>query len=400
MSGYAEIGVHGGGRLSIERLTKRYGALAAVDGIDLNVEPGEFMTILGPSGSGKTTTLALVAGFARPDEGRIAIDDRDLTDVPVHRRDIGMVFQNYALFPHMTAAENVGFPLRMRRLKRRAVEGAVERALKAVHLEGLGGRYPRELSGGQQQRIALARAFVFEPRLLLMDEPLGALDKKLREALQLEILRLSKQLGMTVMYVTHDQEEALVMSDRIAIFNDGRIEQIGPSPDLYERPASRFVAEFVGDSNVFEGRIEGARGTYSVVAGRTQIRISPEREEGRGLVEGGTASVIVRPEHLSVAPASSARVDDPECAATVSGTVAGLIYMGPSAKCFVRSDEGEEIVVRMEGEQLGSTELAVGAHVRVSWQTRHGVVVARAAGDSTPSEVETPTREAADVRAR
>ena len=225
---------------------------------------GEFVTLLGPSGSGKTTTLRMIAGFTSPTGGSIEIDGQDMTRVPPHRRDVGMVFQNYALFPHMTAAQNVAFPLRMRKQSRAEIDRRVGDALDLVKLRHLADRYPRQLSGGQQQRIALARAVVFEPRLLLMDEPLGALDRKLREALQLEIIRISRELGATVLYVTHDQEEALVMSDRIAIFNEGRIEQLGSGEDLYDRPASLFVADFIGESNILRGRYEadGADGGW------------------------------------------------------------------------------------------------------------------------------------------
>ncbi len=244
------------GALTLRNLTKIYGDLHAVDDVSLDVAPGEFVTLLGPSGSGKTTTLRIIGGFIKPEAGTVSLDGRDLTKVPPYKRDIGMVFQNYALFPHMTASENVGFPLQMRRVPKAEVKEKVREALRLVRLEELGDRYPKQLSGGQQQRVALARSFSFDPQLLLMDEPLGALDKKLREALQLEVLRISRQLGVTVVYVTHDQEESLVMSDRIAIYNEGRIEQIGTGEDLYERPVSLFVADFVGESNIYRGTLQ------------------------------------------------------------------------------------------------------------------------------------------------
>ena len=236
--------------LRLNGLTGRYGRNVAVRGIDLEVAAGEFLTLLGPSGSGKTTTLRLVAGLLQPASGTIELAGRDVTMIPPHRRDIGVVFQNYALFPHLTAGQNVAFPLEMRRVSRTDARELVEKAFSLVQLSGYEHRYPRQLSGGQQQRVALARALVFEPRLLLMDEPLGALDKKLRDQLQFEIKRIHQELGVTVLYVTHDQEEALVMSDRIAIFNDGKIAQIGSPQDIYRRPSSLFVADFIGEANV------------------------------------------------------------------------------------------------------------------------------------------------------
>lgn len=260
--------------LILRGLAKSFGDVLAVDGVDLEVRQGEFITLLGPSGSGKTTTLRMIAGFARQSAGTIEIDGVDMSNVPPHQRDVGMIFQNYALFPHMTAAQNIAFPLEMRRTGRPEIKQRVAEALALVRLEGLGSRYPRQLSGGQQQRIAFARAVVFHPRLLLMDEPLGALDKKLREALQLEVMHISRQLGATVVYVTHDQEEALVMSDRIAIFNRGRIEQLGRGEDLYDRPVSLFVADFIGESNILRGRFERDGDGGWLVRGNLRWRVA------------------------------------------------------------------------------------------------------------------------------
>src|SRR5215467_6167348 len=249
-----------GGRLTLTRLAKRYPGTTAVDAIDLDVGSGEFVTLLGPSGSGKTTTLMMVAGFTTPSEGEIAIDGRPITGMAPEHRNIGVVFQNYALFPHMTVSDNVAFPLKMRRQPSAEIRGRVGRALDLVHLAGLGERLPRQLSGGQQQRVALARALVFDPGLLLMDEPLGALDRNLREQMKIEIKRIHRDVGVTVLYVTHDQEEALTMSDRVALMNRGRIAQLGSAEDLYERPANRFVARFIGESNLLDGRVEVADG--------------------------------------------------------------------------------------------------------------------------------------------
>ena len=248
--------------LRMQGVTKAFKSLVAVDAIDLELRSGEFLTLLGSSGSGKTTTLNMVAGFLQPTAGRIYIDGQDATHIPSHKRGIGMVFQNYALFPHLTVAQNIGFPLA--RIPKAERAGLVHEALRLVGLEGLEERFPRQLSGGQQQRVAFARAVVYRPRLLLMDEPFGALDKKLRETLQLEVRRLHKGLGITVLHVTHDQEEALVLSDRIAVFRHGRIEQLDSPRGLYDHPKTVFVADFIGDSNVFHGVMSWDRETTAI----------------------------------------------------------------------------------------------------------------------------------------
>jgi putative spermidine/putrescine transport system ATP-binding protein len=242
-----------GAGLRVEGAVKRYGDVLALAGVSVDVRPGEFLTLLGPSGSGKTTMLNAVAGFTDLSEGEIYLDGAPIAPIPTHKRNIGVIFQNYALFPHMTAAANVTYPLKQRGVSRAERERRVAAALELVGLGDVGHRQPRELSGGQQQRVAFARAIVFNPRLLLMDEPLGALDRKLRESLQREIKTIHRDLGITFVYVTHDQSEALALSDRIAVFRAGRIEQVGTPEDLYERPANRFVAEFMGESNILAG---------------------------------------------------------------------------------------------------------------------------------------------------
>src|SRR5207249_1438913 len=247
--------------VELRQLSKSFGPVRAVDGVTLGLARGELLTILGPSGSGKTTTLRMIAGFTQPSSGAVLLDGKDITGLPAHRRDIGLVFQNYALFPHLTAGQNVAFPLQMRKISASEVRRRVAEAFALVGLKGLEERHPRELSGGQQQRVALARALVFRPRLLLMDEPLGALDRKLREQMQLEIKHLQKTLGITVIYVTHDQEEALFMSDRVAVTNAGTIVQIGTPVDLYNRPADRFVADFIGESNFLSGTVQATDAT-------------------------------------------------------------------------------------------------------------------------------------------
>ena len=358
--------------LVLRALTKHFGSAVAVDGIDLDVRPGEFLTLLGPSGSGKTTTLRMVAGFMAPTSGSIEIDGSDMTRVPPHRRDVGMVFQNYALFPHMTAAKNVAFPLRMRRRPGAEIKKRVGEALDLVKLGSFGDRYPRQLSGGQQQRIALARAVVFEPRLLLMDEPLGALDRKLRESLQLEIIRVSRELGATVLYVTHDQEEALVMSDRIAIFSMGRIEQLGSGADLYDRPASLFVADFIGESNILRGRyeVDGGAGGW-MTRDETRWRVGAASAGRSDVASGAAAALVVRPERMRVLTDGAT----PDGLNTADATVDEVLYLGPDIKYQLALPWGQRISIR-EPRELDARELARGERVRIGWKVEDGLLVA------------------------
>jgi putative spermidine/putrescine transport system ATP-binding protein len=363
--------------LVVRGLRKSFGDATAVDGVDLEVRRGEFVTLLGPSGSGKTTTLRMVAGFMAPSGGSIEIDGSDMTRVPPYRRDVGMVFQNYALFPHMTAAQNIAFPLQMRRIARPEVNRRVADALALVKLEKFGDRYPRQLSGGQQQRIALARAVVFEPQLLLMDEPLGALDRKLREALQLEILHVSRQLGATVLYVTHDQEEALVMSDRIAIFSAGRIEQLGSGEDLYDRPVSLFVADFIGESNILRGRYEGDdSGTGWVARGTWRWRVSAAAAQRSALATGAAAALVVRPERIRIV-AGDAGV--PDGANAVEATVVDALYLGSDRKYGLTLSDGQKAAVREQRDE-GRRQWEIGDAVRLLWSIEDGVLVADPAG--------------------
>ncbi len=350
-----------GARIEVEGLTKLFpGAAApAVDSIDLEIQAGEFMTLLGPSGSGKTTTLNMIAGFESISSGRIALDGSDIAQLPAYRRNLGMVFQNYALFPHMTAAENIAFPLKQRKVGRSEITRRVAAALELVHLGGHGERLPSQLSGGQQQRIALARAVVFEPRALLLDEPLGALDKKLRESLQLEISRLHRELGITFVFVTHDQDEALALSDRIAVFRDGHIEQAGTPAELYESPVSRFVATFLGDSNVFTGRVRDGLLDTGWCTLRTPTTAAPDCR----------SALVVRPEHLrltaSGAPGAEGNV--------LSATVTDVVYQGSFRRVLVRFDGGGAGQVR---DTAGaSRSVAVGERVEVSWSAEAGVLV-------------------------
>ncbi len=350
--------------LAVAGVERRFGpGAAALAGVDLALRAGEILTLLGPSGSGKTTLLKVVAGFEAPDKGRVTLDGRDITALSPAKRNIGMVFQHYALFPHMSAAENVAFPLAMRGLARQSILEKVTSALALVGLSGYGERLPRQLSGGQQQRVALARAIVFDPTLLLLDEPFGALDRKLRAQMQAEVKSLQRRLGITTLFVTHDQEEALALSDRIAVMNEGRIAQIGSAEDLYRRPASRFVAEFVGEANLFRGRA-------GVIAGSAQARtVEVKLETGgemraslppgdRSVHYGADLALIVRPERPR-------RLDAADTADNrVSGTVAEATYLGETIRYRVALERGGEIVLRWpaEGERL-----APGARLELGW---------------------------------
>lgn len=342
--------------LALEGVGKRYGAQVAVDSLDLTLRRAEFVTLLGPSGSGKTTTLMMVAGLQQPDTGTIRLNGASVADLPPYRRDIGMVFQHYALFPHMTVRRNVGFPLEMRRIPREEIAKLVDEALELVRLPGLGDRLPKELSGGQQQRVALARALVYRPALLLMDEPLGALDRKLREQLQLEIKRVHRERGISVLYVTHDQEEALTMSDRIAVFDHGRIQQIGAPEELYDRPSTRFVASFIGDTNLVSGRaVAAADGVCEVETLAGRVRASVRRPVGAG----ASVVVAVRPERVSLASDGEG----------LAGIVTDVIFVGTARKYAVRLNDGTECFVL---RQVGAPSMArLGAAVRLSWDAAH-----------------------------
>ena len=312
--------------VELRGVTKRFGSLAAVDAIDLDVHPGEFLSLLGPSGCGKTTTLRLIAGFERPDEGEVRIDGQDVSRVPPYRRNVNTVFQSYALFPHLTVLENVAYGLKQRGLGRTERRARATEMLALVRLEGLEQRKPRQLSGGQQQRVALARALVMHPRVLLLDEPLGALDLKVRKELQIELKRIQEEIGITFVYVTHDQEEALAMSDRVVVMNGGRIEQIGVPREIYDSPATEWMAGFIGDTNFI----------------RTTEREVAVRPERLRVVEGGTG---------------------------LPGTVVTTMVIGPAVQCIVRLDDGQEVLARQQRSGLrgGIEALAEGERVAVSW---------------------------------
>jgi putative spermidine/putrescine transport system ATP-binding protein len=344
-----------GAAVSLTGIGRRYGDTTAVADVTLHVAPGEFMTFLGPSGSGKTTTLSMIAGFVEPTAGTITIGDDDLSRVPPHKRGIGMVFQHYALFPHMSVADNVAYPLKQRRLPAAERNRLVKETLALVHLEGFANRRPHELSGGQQQRVALARALVYRPPVLLMDEPLGALDRRLREALQLEIKRIHQHVGITFIYVTHDQDEALLLSDRIAVFRDGGIDQVGTAQELYERPTTRFVASFFGDSNILEGQLDDTDGTVRLEQGMT-LRTA-KTPTGR---VGDRVAVVLRPERVRVlAPGA-----DRAFANRLSGTATDVRYLGNARKVEVTTPAGQ-MLAWGPADQLSS--ISAGDRLDVGW---------------------------------
>ncbi len=332
-------------------MTKRFGELTAIDQVSLAVRRGELMTLLGPSGCGKTTLLNLVAGFLLPESGEIAIDGLQVTDIPTYRREIGIMFQSYALFPHMNVAENVGYGLRMRRLPKPEIARRVADALALVKLEGVNDRKPRQLSGGQQQRVALARALIIHPKVLLLDEPFSALDRNLRGAMQVELKDIQRKLGVTTIFVTHDQSEALSLSDRIAVIADGRIRQLGAPGEIYRRPADRFVASFIGDVNVLSARVErndGATATVALGAARLPVPAGPLKTTE----PGGTVDLFLRPEDLRVA-----RDGD---AIAFHGSVSTQIYQGGHVDLYVEVTEAVSgrVLLRLPAPEASSFSAA------------------------------------------
>ena len=333
------------------------GATLVVKNLNLEVARGEFLTLLGPSGSGKTTCLMMLAGFETATHGEIVLDGEPINNVPPYRRQIGMVFQNYALFPHMTVNENLAFPLEVRRIARAEIEQRVRRVLDMVQLGRFGNRRPGQLSGGQQQRVAVARALVFEPKLVLMDEPLGALDKQLREQMQYEIKHLHESLGVTVVYVTHDQIEALTMSNRIAVFNDGIIQQLATPADLYERPENAFVAQFIGENNRLTGKVTGVNGgSCSVAVAGGEIRALAVNIEG----PGSATTLSLRPERVVINPPAG------ETPNLFDGRVEELIYLGDHMRTRVSVCGHDDFIVKVPNA-TGHTHLRPGDVVRVGW---------------------------------
>ena len=353
----ASVGLPGSASVRLQGLSKSFpGAIKALDRVSLDIGAGEFFALLGPSGCGKTTTLRLIAGFESPDQGRIVVGGRDVTEMPVHRRDMGVIFQSYALFPHRTVAENVAFGLRMRRIPRQEIDRRVSTALAQVALTGLEGRRPAQLSGGQQQRVALARAIVIEPPVLLCDEPLGALDRRLRQQMQFELKQLQKQLGVTLLFVTHDQEEALALSDRIAVMNAGRIEQVGAPAEIYERPRTRFVADFVGEINIIDGTWSAGR--LLAVDGRAMPAPTAAGRDGPG-------AIAIRPERTAMT--------GPQ-AGLLSGRIVTANFLGGQTLYRIAADSGASILVK-EGRGEGNSARAIGERVGVLWRAEDAVVL-------------------------
>jgi spermidine/putrescine ABC transporter ATP-binding subunit len=356
--------VQGKGALQLDCLTKTYGEERVVDTISATVQPGEFFSLLGPSGSGKTTTLMMIAGFVLPDGGTIQVDGADFTRVPPQRRGLGMVFQNYAIFPHLNVFENVAFPLRARHVKEPELRQRVEAALELVQLDRFAQRYARQLSGGQQQRVAIARAIVFHPSIVLMDEPLGALDKNLRYEMQVEIKEIQQRLGMTVVYVTHDQEEAMNMSDRIAIMNQGRIEQIGPPTEIYERPLNAFVGRFLGEANLISGTLESMNDGEAVLRTRDGIAL---RARFKGIATPGrAASLFVRPEKLAFRSENHGN--------QVAGTVRRRSFLGNIIRSVVDAGPTTQLTIDLPNLGDGGSP-AVGSSVAVTWPVAHSMIL-------------------------
>jgi spermidine/putrescine transport system ATP-binding protein len=352
-------------------VTKRFGDIAAVENIDLEVQDGEFFSLLGPSGCGKTTTLRMIGGFEQPTEGRIELAGQDVTWLPAYKRNVNTVFQSYALFPHMSIAENVAFGLRRKRVSGKEVDKRVAEALALVELSGFEKRKPSQLSGGQAQRVALARALINRPAVLLLDEPLGALDLKLRKQMQVELKRIQQEVGITFIYVTHDQEEAMTMSDRIAVMNKGRYEQLGDPETLYERPRTRFVAGFLGVSNLLGGEVTSTDGAYALVrlSDGVTVRVPGSALEGRTRVDIG-----VRPEKIRMVPRAGS---PPESHNLLPGAVNHASYIGVSTQYIVETSHGAHVVVYEQNvERATKAELwEPGEEVLLTWSPDHCFVV-------------------------
>ncbi len=341
-------------------VSRRYDDVTAVDVTDLKIEQGELVTLLGPSGSGKSTILSMIAGLTAPSSGHILIGGRDVTHVRPSQRNLGMVFQSYALFPHMSVFDNVAFSLSIRGLRRAEIAQRVAKALERVRLTGLQARRPSQLSGGQQQRVALARALVFEPDILLLDEPMGALDKKLREEVQLELRQLQRELGVTTVLVTHDQEEALSLSTRVVVLDKGRIQQVDTPAGAYTRPRNRFVAGFIGTANIFEGQVAaGSQGAAMVLAGGEHARCAADH----GVT--GAACLVVRPEHLRILHAGAVN--------GLPGRVVEVVYFGQSVRVHARTDSGVAVVAISDAAQALP---AAGQRIRLDWAPQDTWVMA------------------------
>ena len=354
--------------IRIDRVTKRFGAaVTAVDQVSLEIREGEFFALLGPSGCGKTTLLRLIAGFEVPSEGRVLIDEQDMSHVPPNRRPINMVFQSYAVFPHMSVFDNLGYGLKVTAVPKREIRERVEQALELVHLDGYGGRMPDQLSGGQRQRVALARALIKRPKVLLLDEPLSALDAKLREAMQLELVHLQHAVGITFVIVTHDQQEALSMANRIAVMDAGRVRQVATPSDLYESPNCRFVADFIGKMNLFEGRVAAAKDDRIEIDVAQLGRIHLPGDQPAG----GEVGIAVRPEKVRLH-----REPPGESAIALHGRVSEVVYFGDTSFVYVTDDAGRTISANLRNDaRRAAMPIAIGDELWCSWRPEDCVVL-------------------------
>ena len=377
----------------LDRITKRFHEVVAVDDLSLDIERGEFFSMLGPSGCGKTTTLRMIGGFEEASSGTIFLGEADVTGLPPYKRDVNTVFQNYALFPHLSVFENVAFGLRRKKVTSDSISTRVREMLDLVELPGYESRRPAQLSGGQQQRVALARALINHPRVLLLDEPLGALDLKLRKQMQLELKRIQTEVGITFIYVTHDQEEAMTMSDRIAVMRAGRIEQLGTPEELYERPTTAFVAGFLGVSNLLDGEVAGRDGSLLTVRLPDGTVLSAPVD---GTAPSGPVRVGVRPEKLKVDAGDQAAATDGLNA--LSGTILDASYMGVSTQYLVQTSEGHRLTVYAQNlNTAGAGELlADGQHVQLTWKPQHTFVIGGVA-EHVADDPHVPEEEGATV---
>ena len=353
----------------LDQVVKHFGSMVAVDRLSLEIRRGEFFSMLGPSGCGKTTTLRMIGGFETPSEGMVRIDGQDVTDVPAYKRDVNTVFQSYGLFPHLSVYDNVAFGLRRRKVEAKEIERRVTEALELVNLAGYGKRRRSQLSGGQQQRVALARALVNRPQVLLLDEPLGALDLKLRKQMQLELKRIQKEVRITFVFVTHDQEEAMTISDRIAVMNKGRIEQLGRPEEVYERPATLFVAEFLGASNLLDGTYRGTQDGWGLVelGSGTSVRI-PAVTDRRA---GDRVRIGVRPEKIQILPRGTGATANQN---TVAATLRSAVFAGVSFQYFFQTTEGREMSA-FDRNGSGAAVATPGEAVRLAWVPEHTFVI-------------------------
>ena len=353
--------------LDIDNLTKRYGAVTAVDQANMSIRRGEFVTFLGPSGSGKTTTLSMVAGFTTPSEGDIRIDGRSTIATPVHKRNVGMVFQNYALFPHLTVAENIGFALKMRGVAKAEADKKITAAMEQVRLPGFGNRKPKQLSGGQQQRVALARAMVFEPNLILLDEPLGALDAKLREEMKIELKQLHHRIGATILFVTHDQEEALTLSDRIAVFNDGKIVQLDTPYQLYNAPANPFVADFIGEANQLDGDIKSLKNDR-IMMDMNGLSITGLLRDGFSTPQK-TVSFTLRYERIALGDSADSLENN------FPAEVEEFLYSGGTTKILFRLNPATTLAARIPQHMI-TQPVKIGDKMTIGWNAEDMLLIA------------------------